>query len=91
MTGQKTDRNPNELLESLDRLHTTKLGAARIRKNLGLTEPDVVRWCREQLQSSDRLLVRKGKNWYVKTHGCTITVNASSYTIITAHRNKNPS
>lgn len=29
---------------------------------------------------------RHGKNWYVHTDGCVITVNASSYTIITCHR-----
>ena len=30
----------------------------------------------------------KGKNWYVCIDGCVITVNAGSYTIITAHREK---
>ncbi len=28
---------------------------------------------------------RKGKNYYIEADGCIITVNASSYTIITAH------
>ena len=91
MEDQKTDRSPNELLANLDRLHTTELGAGRIRRNLGLTEPDVVGWCREQIQAPDRVLVRKGKNWYIRTPWCEITVNASSYTIITAHRNESPS
>ena len=29
---------------------------------------------------------RFNQNWYAKTEGCEITVNAHSYTIITAHR-----
>ena len=29
---------------------------------------------------------RVGKNWYIEVNNCRITVNASSYTIITAHR-----
>jgi len=28
---------------------------------------------------------RKGKNWYCENKGVVITVNASSYTVITAH------
>ena len=31
-------------------------------------------------------IVRTGKNWYILTGRCKITVNAHSYTIITAHR-----
>ena len=56
----------NALIENIVRLHTTELGAERIRRNLGLTE-DPVEWCRSK---------------------SVITVNAGSYTIITAHREK---
>ncbi len=49
----------NELLKNLDRLHTTKLGVERIKRNLALDTDD-----------------------------CVITVNAYSYTVITAHRKK---
>ena len=60
-------------------LHTTPMGAERIRKNLSLGE---------QLRRSDAVFVRKGKNWYVHGAGCVITINADSYTIITAHPEK---
>ena len=30
----------------------------------------------------------KRNNWYICVEGCIITVNASSYTIITAHKEK---
>ena len=50
---------------------------------------DVVAWCKEQIQNPDALIARKGKNWYVNVHDYVITVNAYSYTIITAHKIKN--
>ena len=78
----------NELLQNLDKLHTTPMGVARIRRNLGLGDdiPDVVVWCKNQIESKDVDITRKGKNWYCMIGGCIITVNAYSYTIITAHK-----
>ena len=78
----------NELILNLDRLHTTELGIERIKRNLCLEASDVVGWCRERIKASDSGIIRKGKNWYISTAGCVITVNAYSYTIITAHRKK---
>lgn len=83
----------NELLQNLEKLHTTELGVVRIKQNLGLKTDDVISWCKEKIRSAEeKSITRKGKNWYIKTDGCTITVNAYSYTVITAHReeeNKN--
>ena len=77
----------NALIENIDRLHTTELGAERIRRNLGLTE-DPVEWCRSKIMDENAIIDLRGKNWYVSIDGCVITVNAGSYTIITAHREK---
>lgn len=74
------------LLSNLAQLHTTDLGADRIKKNLHLNVDDAVLWCREKIQSPDSQITRRGKNWYIAVDGCEITVNAHSYTIITAHR-----
>lgn len=79
----------NELLLKLDKLHTTQLGIVRIKKNLALDADDAVRWCREKIQNPDAVICRRGKNWYVAVEDCQITVNAYSYTIITAHKIKN--
>lgn len=76
------------LLCNMDNIHTTPMGADRIRKNLNLNTEDVVSWCKQKISSQDCLLVRRGKNWYAQTVDCIITVNAHSYTIITAHREK---
>lgn len=77
----------DELLKNLEKLHTTELGVLRIRKNLSTDVEDVAAWCREKIRSENAEIVRKGKNWYVFVDGCVITVNAYSYTVITAHRN----
>ena len=78
----------NELLRNLDNLHTTELGVVRIKRNLALDTDDVVEWCKEKIGSANAQITRKGKNWYVSVVDCVITVNAYSYTVITAHRKK---
>lgn len=78
----------NELLENLDKLHTTQLGVSRIKRNLSLDTGDVAGWCKMKAVSPDAVIERNGKNWYVTIDGCTITINAYSFTIITAHREK---
>lgn len=78
----------NELLKNLDKLHTTELGVVRIKRNLSLDTDNVVDWCKTKINSADTIITRNGKNWYVNVENCIITVNAYSYTIITAHREK---
>lgn len=78
----------NDLLLNLDKLHTTEMGVDRIKRNLNLDVPDVVKWCYEKIKSTDAVIERKGKNWYICIDDCKITVNAYSYTIITAHKMK---
>lgn len=80
--------NSELLLSNLGQLHTTDLGAERIRKNLCLDTDDVVGWCREKIKAPNASIIRKGKNWYITVDSCEITVNAHSYTIITAHNRK---
>ena len=77
---------PNDLIAHMDRLHTTAMGAERIRRNLGLDTADVVAWCRQRIAEPACVLRRQVKNWYACVDGCEITVHAGSYTIITAHR-----
>lgn len=74
-----------QLILNLDKLHTTELGIERICRNLSLDSEDVVEWCRAQITAPEAVIMRKGKNWYIHVNECIITVNAHSYTIITAH------
>lgn len=78
----------NELLFNIDKIHTTELGVGRIKRNLELDTDDVVEWCKNKIQSPDAVITRNGKNWYVNVANSIITVNAYSYTIITAHKEK---
>ena len=77
----------NALLHHLNNLHTTEMGVVRIKRNLSLNIEDVVDWCRSRISDADAAdIVRRGKNWYVSVDNCIITINAHSYTIITAHK-----
>ena len=75
----------NELLKNIDRLKTTLNGASRIKKNLMINSVNPVEWCKTQITSKNSTVRREGKNYYVKANGYEITINASSFTIITAH------
>ena len=74
------------LIKNIDKIHTTDMGVDRIRRNLGLGDVDVVSWCKERVLDKTSIKERQGKNWYVRADGCVITINASSYTIITCHK-----
>ena len=78
----------SDLIKNLNKLHTTELGAVRIKRNLSLKTDCVVEWCREKIDSANAVIERKGKNWYVNVDHLILTVNANSYTIITAHPEK---
>ena len=78
-----TERELSALLENL---HTTTMGEERIRRNAAPDEDDVIAWCRERITAPDAVIERRGKNFYITSGGCTLTVNARSYTVITAHK-----
>jgi hypothetical protein len=75
----------NDLAENLNKIHTTALGIIRIKKNLELKNDDVADWCKKQTKKAESI-IKKGKNWYVYTKDFIITINAKSYTVITAHK-----
>ena len=73
------------LLSNIDKVHTTEMGIDRIKKNLGLDTNDVVEWCKNKGLDEGCNICRQGKNWYCEIDNIKITINAYSYTIITAH------
>ncbi|MCM1507158.1 MAG: DUF3781 domain-containing protein [Ruminococcus flavefaciens] len=75
----------NELLENIDRLHTTELGIMRIKRNLSLDSENAVGFCRKIITDSSAVIEKSRKNWYTTARNCRITVNSYSYTIITSH------
>ena len=77
-----------ELLNNLDKVHTTEMGVDRIKRNIEVDVEDIVAYCIDKIKQENAVIERKGKNYYVSVDGIIITVNASSYTIITAHKGK---
>lgn len=73
------------LIQNINKIHTTEMGVGRISRNLDITG-DVVEYCKNKILKDESVVERKGKNYYVHIDNCVITVNASSYTIITAHK-----
>lgn len=81
--------DPKEtLLKKLDQIHTTEMGVERIKRNLNIEVNDVVKWCIDKIKARNCKITRTGKNWYAEIEDCIITINAYSYTIITAHKRK---
>lgn len=76
------------LVLNIDKIHTTKMGIDRIKRNLDLDTDDVVEWCVNKIKDTNCKITRVGKNWYAQINNCIITVNSYSYTIITAHKIK---
>lgn len=78
----------NILLDNLEKLHTTPMGVERIRKNLGLTNEDVIKYCQKKILDKNCNIYRKGKNYYCEIDNIIITINSYNYGIITAHQKK---
>ena len=76
------------LIDNIDKIHTTKMGIDRIKRNLKLNTDDVVGYCESLIMNKNCHIYRQGKNWYCEIDNIRLTVNAYSYTIITAHTMK---
>jgi hypothetical protein len=83
--GMSMNEGTCDLLANIDKIHTTRMGADRIAKNLGVQMDDVVEWCKSRVLDANCKMTRRGKNWYARVGGQLFTINAYSYTIITAH------
>ena len=52
----------NNLINNIDKLHTTSLGVIRISKNLKIND-NVVEFCKKKILDSSKIYVH-GKNYY---------------------------
>ena len=77
-----------ELLENIDKIHTTEMGIDRLKKNLKIETNHVVEFCKNKIVDPNCNIYKKGKNWYCEIDNIKITINSYSYTIITAHKLK---
>ena len=77
--------NKEILLSNIDKIHTTKMGIDRIKKNLTLDISNIVAYCKNKVLDSNCHIYKQGKNWYCEIDNIKITINSYNYTIITAH------
>ena len=75
-----------QLLNNINKLHTTALGLIRIKNNLKLKTDNIVDFCKNKIKNKDCIVYKKGKNYYVEIDDMSFTINSSSFTIITAHK-----
>ncbi|MCL2163445.1 MAG: GNAT family N-acetyltransferase [Oscillospiraceae bacterium] len=80
-----SEKAADGLIHNIDIVHTTQMGEERIKHNLNLQTDDVVSWCKDAVMQAD-ISIRRGKNWYVYRSGVVLTINAHSFTVITAHK-----
>ena len=77
--------NKEILLSNIGKIHTTKMGIDRIKRNLKLDTNDVVNYYKNKVLDKDCNIYKQSKNWYCEIDNIKITINSYSYTIITAH------
>jgi hypothetical protein len=75
-----------ELTNNIDKIHTTKLGLIRIKNNLEIFDKDIIEYIKNIIINKECTIYREGKNYYCEYQNIIITINAYSYTIITAHK-----
>lgn len=78
--------NKEILISNIDKIHTTKMGIDRIKKNLKINIDNVVEYCTVKILDKNCQIYKQGKNWYCEIDNIRITINSYSYTIITAHK-----
>ena len=73
-----------DLLQNIDKIHTTELGIVRIKRNLNI-DTDVVEYCKKLIFDKNCKMYKQGKNIYCKIDNTIITINSCTFSIITAH------
>lgn len=77
--------NKDILLNNIDKIHTTKLGLERIKKN---TNIDSIEYLKKKILDKNCNIYKSGKNFYCEIDNLKITINSYSYSIITIHIKK---
>lgn len=50
------------LLDNIDKIHTTKMGVDRIKRNLKIDSDDVVKYCKNKMLDKKCNIYKQGKN-----------------------------
>ena len=74
--------NKEILLSNIDKIHTTKMGIDRIKKNLKLDISNIVEYCKNKVLDSNCHIYKQGKNWYCEIDNIKITQSYSAFLIV---------
>ncbi len=78
----------SEILENIDKMHTTELGVQRIKRNICRpdeeTDVELISFCKSLVSAPDCNIEKRGKNWYCSKDNVELTVNSYNFCIITA-------
>ena len=72
------------VISNIDKIHTTRLGEERIKRNLKI-DGEVINYVKKTLLDVDSVIYKKGKNYYCQLSNVVITINSYNYSVITAH------
>ena len=75
----------NNLIDNIEKIHTTKLGKERIMRNLNNNNVNIIDYLKKLLLTKESMVYQKGKNYYCEIANIIITINSYNYTIITVH------
>ena len=81
-------KEKEELIKNKNKIHTTKLGAERIERNLKIQSKNLIAYCINKIMKKNSEVYKKGKNYYVEIDNIRFTINSNTFTIITAHKIK---
>ena len=73
------------VISNIDKIHTTKLGEERIKKNLRLEDVNVIEYIKNKILDKECRVYKKGKNYYCEIDNIRITINSYNYCVITAY------
>ena len=73
------------LLANIDKIHTTEMSLGRVKENLKIDVKDVAEYCKNKVSDRNCNIYKQGKNWYCEIGNIKFTINAYTYSIITAH------
>ena len=80
------ENNKKILLSNIQKLHMTKLSEERIKKNINIIDTDIIKFLKNKILDNKTIIYKKGKNWYCEIDDIRITINSSSFSIITVHK-----
>lgn len=76
------------VIRNIEKVHVTPFAEERIRHNIPDCELTPLELCRQIILDPETTFVNVGKNWNIGNKQYTMSLNTSTYVVITARRRK---